>query len=78
METWNIDIALLPSQLTAQTALLLVHNVGNVIDVPTLISQYGSDIIVEDNCEGFLGKYNNQYWEKHVEPFHGKKPFRSC
>jgi len=61
VETWNIDVDLIPDRIPPQTGLLLVHNVGNILDVPALIEQHGSDIIVEDNCEGFMGRYNNEY-----------------
>lgn len=43
--------------LDKNAALVVVHNVGNVVDVP-LIKRLRPDlVVVEDNCEGFFGKY---------------------
>lgn len=60
IDTWNMDRDLLPN-LTIPfykdtTAILAVPNLGNPIDVPGLIGDYKVPVI-EDNCEGFLGKY---------------------
>jgi len=55
--TWNMDAEEALKQLDDYTAILVVHNVGNIIDV----SKFGDAIFVEDNCEGIFGKYNNQY-----------------
>jgi perosamine synthetase len=41
------------------TAILIVHNVGNIINVPKLKKEYPNYLFVEDNCEGFLGSYND-------------------
>jgi perosamine synthetase len=57
IDTWNIDLNKLPDKLPEDTAILIVHNVGNIINVPELIKKYGKDKIIEDNCEGFLGRY---------------------
>jgi perosamine synthetase len=59
-ETWNIDHA----QITGSgenTALLAVHNLGNIINIPELQRKYPKLIIVEDNCEGLFGKYEGHY-----------------
>jgi perosamine synthetase len=42
------------------TAFLIVHNIGNIVDVPKLKRKYSDYIFVEDNCEGFLGKYGEK------------------
>lgn len=59
LETWNYDLNKLDAviKLHPSAAVLIVHNVGNVINVPELQRQYPSTSFVEDNCEGFLGKY---------------------
>ena len=43
------------------TAILVVHNIGNIINVPKLKLEFPNTVILEDNCEGFLGKYDNKY-----------------
>ena len=40
---------------------MIVHNIGNVIDVPMLKNRFPNTIFIEDNCEGFLGKYGDKY-----------------
>jgi|TARA_R110000824_G_scaffold52011_3_gene144590 perosamine synthetase len=54
-ETWNTNNDNL--KVDKNTAILVVHNLGNIINVPKLIKKYSCPI-VEDNCEGFLGSYN--------------------
>jgi len=63
LDTWNYDLHELDKaiQLHPTAAVLIVHNVGNIINVPSLQQKYPNTIFVEDNCEGFLGKYNDQY-----------------
>lgn len=41
-------------------AILIVHNLGNIINVPKLKLKFPGIVVVEDNCEGFLGSYNNK------------------
>lgn len=59
LETWNMDLNKLDEALTAHpdADVLIVHNIGNVINVPKLQEKYPSTYFVEDNCEGFLGAY---------------------
>jgi len=59
--TWNFDETKISKLLDEKTAILVVHNVGNIINVPKLKRQFPETIIIEDNCEGFLGKYENKY-----------------
>jgi perosamine synthetase len=56
--TWNIctDEDYIAT-LEPNTAMLVVHNVGNVVNVPRLKRLRPDIVFVEDNCEGFLGKY---------------------
>jgi|688.fasta_scaffold09489_18 perosamine synthetase len=59
INTWNFDLNLIdPNE---DDALLVVHNLGNIINVPELQKKFENTIIVEDNCEGLLGKYDNFY-----------------
>lgn len=65
LETWNYDITKLQNLLDITdfntTALLVVHNLGNIIDVPALKQKYPKLVVVEDNCEGLFGKYGEDY-----------------
>jgi perosamine synthetase len=61
-DTWNIDVSeeyIL--SLEENSAMLIVHNLGNIINVPKLKELRPDIIFIEDNCEGFTGKYNNIY-----------------
>lgn len=64
-KTWNYDLELLYKELKTsdleKTALLCVHNLGNIINVPQIKKHFPNLIIVEDNCEGLFGKYENHY-----------------
>jgi len=44
-----------------QVVVLIVHNLGNIINVPRLKRLRPDLIFVEDNCEGLFGKYENKY-----------------
>jgi perosamine synthetase len=59
LETWNFDITKLEKHINDETAILIVHNIGNIINVPMLKQKFPNTIFLEDNCEGFLGEYNN-------------------
>ena len=63
LNTWNYDLNELNKaiNLHPNAAVLIVHNIGNIINVPKLQWQYPNTIFVEDNCEGLLGKYENMY-----------------
>jgi len=52
LDTWNAKY----DEVNAD-AILVVHNLGNIVNV----DKFDNAIIVEDNCEGFLGKYNGVY-----------------
>lgn len=60
MDTWNMetDEEYLKS-FDANSAVLIVHNLGNIINVPRLKKIRPDLIFVEDNCEGLFGKYNH-------------------
>ena len=57
INTWNID----KSQLYEKenTAILIVHNINSIINVLELKRLFPNTIFIEDNCEGFLGKYED-------------------
>jgi perosamine synthetase len=61
LETWNMDIRKIGEKIDQDTAILVVHNIGNVINVPNLKKKFPNTIIIEDNCEGFLGKYDGKF-----------------
>lgn len=47
--------------LEYNSAICIVHNLGNIINVPRLKRLRPDIIYIEDNCEGFLGKYEGKY-----------------
>lgn len=57
LDTWNIDESTLSNE---DEIVLIVHNIGNIINVPKLKRLYPNTIFLEDNCEGFLGQYENK------------------
>jgi perosamine synthetase len=62
LDTWNIntDEKYIES-LDKESAVLIVHNLGNIVNVPKLKRIRPDLIFVEDNCEGFTGKYDGIY-----------------
>lgn len=63
LHTWNIDLNSLDQKIRQhpEAAVLIVHNIGNIINVPKLQYKYPGTIFVEDNCEGFLGIYEGKF-----------------
>lgn len=65
LDTWNYDLQelfeLLEKSDLESTALLCVHNLGNIINIQKIKEKFPNLAIVEDNCEGLFGKYNNKY-----------------
>ena len=61
LETWNFDLDKIEENLDENTAILVVHNIGNIVNVPELKRRFPNTVIMEDNCEGFLGKYEDKY-----------------
>ena len=55
IDTWNIDLS--DYQPHRTNLLLVVHNLGNIINVPLLKEKFPDTPIIEDNCEGFGGMY---------------------
>lgn len=62
--TWNYNnqtlYELLDSVDIETTALLVVHNLGNIINVPKIKRDWEGLVIIEDNCEGFFGEYEGK------------------
>lgn len=64
LETWNYDLDDLEKKinlLNKKLAVLIVHNLGNIINVPKLKRQYSDVVFLEDNCEGLFGTYEGTY-----------------
>jgi len=61
-DTWNMeDNKEYIMSLAPESAIVIVHNLGGIIDVDK-IKQFRPDIVlIEDNCEGLFGKYNGKY-----------------
>ena len=55
LKTWNANYEHIKAD--ENTAFLIVHNLGNIINLPVLKKRFSSSIFIEDNCEGFMGKY---------------------
>jgi perosamine synthetase len=60
--TWNFDLATVGKHIrhSNNPAVLVVHNLGNIINVPALIREFPEATFVEDCCEGFGGIYENR------------------
>ena len=61
-DTWNVntkeDYIL---SLKPNSAVLIVHNLGNIVNVPRLKTLRPDLVFLEDNCEGLFGKYQGTY-----------------
>ena len=62
LDTWNFDLQQLDQAINMmpKADVLVVHNIGNIINVPDLQAKYPNTHFVEDNCEGFMGIYNGK------------------
>lgn len=60
LKTWNADYTNLPFAPDSDTVFLVVHNMGNVVNVPLLKQKYPHSIFIEDNCEGMFGEYESK------------------
>ena len=47
--------------LEKNAAVMVVHNIGNIVNVPRLKRLRPDLIFIEDNCEGLFGKYEGIY-----------------
>jgi perosamine synthetase len=55
-ETLNMDESCL-DEIEKNSALVVVHNIGFPVDIPKISAARPDLVILEDNCEGFCGKY---------------------
>jgi perosamine synthetase len=53
-QTWNMKL----ENITDRDVVFAVHNLGNIINIPELVKRTGC-VTVEDNCEGFFGRYED-------------------
>ncbi|AYV84298.1 MAG: hypothetical protein Hyperionvirus21_32 [Hyperionvirus sp.] len=61
-ETWNISTEKdYIMSLDTKSAVFIVHNIGNIINVPKLKLMRPDIIFIEDNCEGLFGRYETYY-----------------
>jgi perosamine synthetase len=60
LDTWNADYRGYLKQNPENNIVLIVPNLGNIINVPQLKLDFPNNIYIEDNCEGFLGRYSNK------------------
>jgi perosamine synthetase len=62
LDTWNVDLQKLDQaiKMFPESDVLIVHNIGNIINVPELQRKYPHVNFVEDNCEGFMGEYEGK------------------
>jgi len=59
LNTWNADYSNIEIDPDSDDiAFLIVHNMGNIINVPSLKRKYKNAIFIEDNCEGIFGEYD--------------------
>jgi perosamine synthetase len=57
-DTWNMsEDEELIMKLDKNSALLVVHNLGNIININRIKKIRPDIVIVEDNCEGVFGEY---------------------
>lgn len=60
--TMNIDTSEeYIKSLKSNSAMVIVHNLGNIVNVPRLKRIRPDIIFIEDNCEGLFGKYEDIY-----------------
>jgi perosamine synthetase len=60
INTFNISTDDL-NLLEQNSAVFIVHNLGNIINVPKMKRMRPDLIFIEDNCEGLFGKYENVF-----------------
>jgi len=59
IKTWNANYSLLDIDPDSKDiAFLIVHNMGNIVNVPQLKRKYKHAVFIEDNCEGIFGEYD--------------------
>ena len=61
-DTWNMndEVDYLMS-LESNSAIVIVHNLGGIINIDRIKEIRPDIVFIEDNCEGLFGKYNGKY-----------------
>lgn len=59
-DTWNMNMKYI-NDFEPNSALILVHNIGNIIPIQKIMEERPDIVLVEDNCEGFMGKYGEKF-----------------
>jgi len=57
LSTWNFEENDIAKFMDCNTAVLVVHNLGNIVNVLSLKRRFPETVFLEDNCEGFWGEY---------------------
>jgi len=60
LDTWNYPEEELRQNIYRANACLVVHNLGNIVNVPELKRKYPHITFIEDSCEGFGGTYEGK------------------
>lgn len=60
LNTWCGDYNKIKN-INDRNVFLIVHNINSINNIPELKRKYPNSIFLEDNCEGFLGKYEYKY-----------------
>ncbi len=61
-KTWNMETSTEYLQsLDTNSAVLVVHNLGNIVNIPRLKRIRPDLVFIEDNCEGLFGQYDGVY-----------------
>jgi len=60
-KTWNLDFDWIVENAEPNSAVVVVHNVGNIFRVDLLKSKRPDLIILEDLCEGLFGKIGDRF-----------------
>jgi len=60
--TWNMEEnEEYIMSLETNSAIVIVHNIGGIVDVDRIKQLRPDIVLIEDNCEGLFGKYNGKY-----------------
>ena len=61
-QTWNMeDDEQYLLSLETNSAIVIVHNIGGIIDVDRIKKIRPDIVLIEDNCEGLFGRYHGKY-----------------
>jgi perosamine synthetase len=59
--TWNMEEnEEYIMSLETNSAIVIVHNIGGIVDVDRIKQLRPDIVLIEDNCEGLFGKYNEK------------------